>query len=90
MVKSTHNNHKKEVSRMEINVRDDERIIEIWLTNEEKNNREITRSLNRYYDMYRHTKYNVAVFQSGGNNLNDFTAGLLLHNRINSVFRNQF
>ena len=63
---------------MEINVRDNERIIEIWLTNPEKTNK---KSLKPIFDKYKEKKYKVAVFQSGDKNLADSTAGLLLHNR---------
>ena len=66
---------------MELNIRDDERIVEIWLTNREKTNEKLRDSLKPVYDKYREMKYKVAVFQSGSRDLTDSTAGLLLHNR---------
>ena len=66
---------------MEINVRDNERIVEIWLTNQEKTNEKIKKSLNPLFDKYKQMKYKVAVFQSGNRDLADCTAGLLLYNR---------
>ena len=66
---------------MEMNIRDDERIIEIWLTNREKTNVKLKDSLKPIYDRYKQMKYRVAVFQSGNRDLTDSTAGLLIHNR---------
>ena len=66
---------------MEINIRDDERIVEIWLTNPEKTNEKLRDSLKPVFDKYREMKYKVAVFQSGSRDLTDSMAGLLLHNR---------
>jgi len=66
---------------MEMNIRDDERIVEIWLTNREKTNEKLKDLLKPVYDKYREMKYKVAVFQSGSRDLTDSTAGLLLHNR---------
>ena len=66
---------------MEMNIRNDERIVEIWLTNPEKANEKLRDSLKPVFDKYRDMKYKVAVFQSGSRDLADSTAGLLLHNR---------
>ena len=70
------------VNRIEINVRDDDRIVEVWLTNGEKANERLKMSLQPLFDEYKQKKYKVAVFQSGGSDLADCTAGLLLHNRM--------
>jgi len=70
------------VNRIKINVRDDDRIVEVWLTNGEKANERLKVSLQPLYDEYKQRKYKVAVFQSGNNDLADCTAGLLLHNRM--------
>ena len=66
---------------MEMNIRNDERIVEIWLTNLEKENEKLRDSLKPIYDRYKQMKYKVAVFQSGNRDLTDSTAGLLIHNR---------
>ena len=73
---------RKAVSYMEITVRDYERIIEIWLTNHEKANDKLKKSLQPIFGEYKQKKYKVAVFHSGERDLADSTAGLLLHNRI--------
>ena len=66
---------------MEMYIRDDERILEIWLTNREKENEKLRDSLKPIYDRYKQMKYKVAVFQSGNRDLTDSTAGLLIHNK---------
>ena len=67
---------------MEMTVRDDERIVEIWLSNHEKTNDKLKKTLQPIFDEYKQKKYKVAVFQSGSRDLVDSTAGLLLHNRM--------
>ena len=67
---------------MEMTVRDDERIVEIWLSNHEKANDKLGKSVQPIFDEYKQKKYKVAVFQSGSRDLMDSTAGLLLHNRM--------
>ena len=67
---------------MEINVRDDDRIVEVWLTNREKTNERLRMSLQPLFDEYKDKKYKVALLQSGNGDLADYTAGLLLHNRM--------
>jgi len=66
---------------VEINVRDDDRIVEVWLTNREKANERLRMSLQPIFDEYKQKKYKVAVFRSGNGKLADYTSGLLLHNR---------
>jgi len=66
---------------MEICVKDSDKIVEVWLTNDEKSNTVLRQSLQPLYDEYRQKKYKVAVFQSGHGDLLDNTTGLLLHNK---------
>ena len=66
---------------MEMNVRDNERIVEIWLTNGDQTNKNLKQSLQPIFNEYKQKKYKVAVFQSGNRDLADCTAGLLLHNK---------
>lgn len=67
---------------MEIHVRDDDHIVEIWLTGREKSDEQFKKTLKPIYNEYKQKKYKVAVFESGNGDLQDYTAGLLLHNRM--------
>ena len=66
---------------MEINVRDDRKTVEIWLTNTEKRNVALREQLKPLYKEYRDKKYLVAVFQSGSRELADATSDLICYNR---------
>lgn len=70
---------------MEINVRDDRRIVEIWLTNEEQQDRAFRESLKPLYQQYKGKKYTVAVFLSGSRELTEETGALLCHNKRRSA-----
>lgn len=62
---------------MEINVREDRKIAEIWLNSTEKTDSNLRLLCARY----RSRGYLVAVYRSGGEDLFDLTAGLLMYNR---------
>ena len=66
---------------LEINVRDDRKIVEVWLTNEEQQDQAIRESLKPLYQQYKAKKYTVAVFLSGSRDLAEETAALLRHNK---------
>ena len=66
---------------MEINVRDDRKIVEVWLTNEEQQDQAIRESLKPLYQQYKAKKYIVAVFLSGSRDLVEETAALLRYNK---------
>lgn len=66
---------------MEIYVRDDSKIVEIWLTNAEKRDSALGERLKPLYQKYAKGKYLVAVFQSGSRDLTDATGDLLCYNR---------
>jgi hypothetical protein len=66
---------------LEINIRDDSKIVEIWLTNAEKRDNALRESLKPLYQKYAKQKYLVAVFQSGERDLCDATSDLLCYNR---------
>ena len=66
---------------MEINVKDDRKTVEIWLTNTEKHNEALREQLKPLYKEYRDKKYLVAVFQSGSRELADATSDLICYNR---------
>lgn len=66
---------------MEMNVKDDKQIVEIWLSNAEKNDKQIRDSLQVVFDKYKKKKYMVAVFESGEKDLYQGTLDLLSYNR---------
>ena len=66
---------------MEISVRDAQKIVEVWLTNAEKNDPAVAARLQPLYRAYQKQKYTVAVFQSGGADLLGCTRDLLRYNR---------
>ena len=69
------------MSHIELQVRDGEKIVEIWLTSAEKKDKKVQEMLQPVYANYKTQKYKVAVFYSGQKNLLDNTEGLLRHNR---------
>ena len=72
----------KEDAHLEIQVKDSDKIVEIWLSNAEKEDVALRDSLKPMYIDYNMKKYKIAVFESGTGDLFDTTAGLLLHNRM--------
>ena len=74
-------NKKDEVSQIKINVNDQTKIVEVWLTNADQNDASVSGLLELLYAKYKEQKYKVAVFKSGKLDLVDRTAGLLIRNR---------
>ena len=66
---------------LEISIRDAQKIVEVWLTNSEKNDPAVAARLTPLYRAYQKQKYTVAVFQSGGADLLGCTRDLLRYNR---------
>ena len=66
---------------MEINVKDDIKIVEVWLTQEEKRDAALRERLQPLYQAYKEKKYLVAVFESGDRDLWEETGALLCYNR---------
>ena len=66
---------------MEINVRDDTKVVEVWLTQEEKQDAALREQLKPLYKEYKEKKYQVAVFESGNRDLWEETGALLCYNR---------
>lgn len=66
---------------MEISVNSDMKIIEVWLTSEDKKSAECAAQLKPLYKEYYDKKYLVAVFESGSQNLADAASGLLCFNK---------
>ena len=78
---------KEEGKSVEMNVRDEQKTVDIWLSNAEKNDPEIRRSLEDIYREYQQKKYLVAVFESGSQDLYQNTLDLLRYNRRRSAER---
>jgi hypothetical protein len=66
---------------LEINVPDTGKIVEIWLTNAEKNDTMQDASLKDIYAEYKQKNYTVAVFKSGDCGLYRNTLDLLVYNK---------
>ena len=66
---------------MEMTVKDEWKLVEIWLTNAEKSDPVLRAGLQSVYDTYKKKKYLVAVFESGNGDLYEQTRDLLLYNR---------
>ncbi len=66
---------------MEMNVRDDRQIVEIWLSSAEKKDPALREGLKDIYDKYKKKNYLVAVFESGEKDLYQCTRDLLMYNR---------
>ena len=66
---------------MEMAVKDERKLVEIWLTNAEKADPVLRAGLQNIYDKFKKKKYLVAVFESGNGDLYAQTRDLLLYNR---------
>ena len=66
---------------MEIQVRDDMKLVTVWLTRAEQEDAAIREQLNKLYTDYKAKKYMVAQFHSGTEDLYCNTRDLLLFNR---------
>ena len=66
---------------MEIHVKSDSKLVEVWLTNAEKQDTAIREKLKSLYRAYKEKKYLVAVFESGEGDLANATSDLLCYNR---------
>ena len=66
---------------------DNQKLVEIWLTNAEKVEPALQEILKEIYAKYKAKKYLVAVFESGTGNLYQNTRDLLLFNRRRSAER---
>lgn len=66
---------------MEICVNDNRKTVEVWLSNEEKNDPAVRQRLKPLYTEYAEKKYTVAVFMSGSQDLYSLTSDLLCYNR---------
>ena len=67
---------------MEIEVKDKQKRVNIWLTHAESQDEALMESLKPIYREYKAKKYLVAVFASGTEDLKGLTCELLRYNRI--------
>lgn len=72
---------KERDTSLEINIRDDSKIVEIWLTSTEAQNAKLREHLKPLYREYKANQYTVAVFESGGRDVADATSDLICYNR---------
>ena len=66
---------------MEINVRDDMKLVTVWLTRAEQEDLSLRERLKEVYAEYKAKKYMVAQFHSGTEDLYEGTRDLLIFNR---------
>ena len=62
-------------------IREQNKIVELWLTREERDDSAFRESLKPIYQQYKDQNYLVAVFLSGEEDLYQQTRDLLLYNR---------
>lgn len=66
---------------MELHISDDRKIVEIWLTRQDKRDQPLQKQLEFLCRQYEKKQYFVAVFQSGDQDLAAETSALLCYNR---------
>ena len=69
---------------MEIEVKDEEKRVNIWLTRAESQDQALLDSLKPLYKEYKAKKYLVAVFHSGNGNMKRSMRDLRLYNKTRS------
>ena len=72
---------------MRMEVKEQSKVMELWLTREEKDNKQFLESLKPLYRQYKAQHYMVAVFYSGQEDLYQQTRDLLLYNRRRAAER---
>ena len=66
---------------MRMEIREQNKIVELWLTRKERDNPAFRESLKPIYQQYKDQNYLVAAFLSGEEDLYQQTRDLLLYNR---------
>lgn len=66
---------------MRMEVKEHSKVVELWLTRDETNDKQFLESLKPLYRQYQAQHYMVAVFYSGKEDLYQQTRELLLYNR---------
>ena len=72
---------------MELNLRDEQQLVEIWLTKAEKKDQELRAGLKDIYDMYKKKRYLVTVYESGDKGLYENVRDLLVYNKRRTAER---
>ena len=67
---------------MELEVKDQQKRVNIWLTHAESQDPSVLESLKPIYQEYKAKMYLVAVFSSGTEDLKSLTCDLLRYNRV--------
>lgn len=67
---------------MEIDVKSEEKRVNIWLTRAESGDAKLRQSLEPLYEEFKSRKYLVSVFESGTESLEDSIRDLLLYNKV--------
>lgn len=65
---------------MELNVRNNSKIVEIWLTRDEKQSNRVQKEIKLVYQSFKGTGYTVVMFLSGEQNLEDMASDLICYN----------
>jgi len=66
---------------LELNVRSDRKIVEIWLTRDETQSERVQKELKLVYQSFKGTGYTVVAFLSGEQSLEDTASDLICYNR---------
>lgn len=66
---------------LEVNIKEKSKLVEIWLTNEEKRDLQLREKLKPLYKQYKSHNYLVVVYFSGEQDLASETSALLCYNR---------
>ena len=66
---------------MEINIHEDKKVVDVWLTKAEKHDENVSAQLKQLYAKYKNTEYTVVVFKSGSKDLYQGTLNLCRYNR---------
>ena len=66
---------------MQIDVHEDKKLVCVWLTKDEAADTAVDEKLKPLYEKYKQSKYTVAVYRSGEQDLTELTGELLRYNR---------
>ena len=72
---------------MEFIKKDESKIVEVWMTNQEQKDEALQEKLKPIYKKYKEAGYLVAVFLSGNGSLREYTSALLQFNHRRAVER---
>ena len=70
---------------MQITMDDEYKLVQVWLTNSEKDDPQIGQNLKPIYNKYKDSEYQVVVYKSGHQDLYENTLALLKSNMNRSA-----